>query len=508
MSAVSGAFDVSIHGVQRVALIEQLVHACRYTPGVVLLEGEAGASPVNFLRQMADLLRDELDFALLPTSVSSVMDVAEVLMAQWSVRRSPHSEEDNIQLVHHYLDVALQGGRLALIVVEHSSMLQSSVRDFLVSLMARHSRLTVLFAGIVDVSAILSCARQLEVPVSRIELPADAISPSVSAKTAEFARTTDEMPAVRDERGVEPPLLGNSLVSLDHHFIDESYEALSEDEGEEFDHLVADDRRERLTHTARGAELTDFLQATGSRLAALRGWGSATVLAVRQRSPWLPAVLVVACACLVLMVFLLMGGRQEQEPTMLVPITVQAPVSASALVAPVASEQPVVHEVQKPAVSQESVVEAKTVEGGAVGLESVKSEPVKPEPVEVEKAAAAKATENKPANSKAVEAGIKSKVLSADKAWSTRPDRFTVQVVAAHSEVGVRAVRTKLPQSVPSTIVKSSKDGKPWFVLVYGSFATRQEAVRAKDTLPTDVRKASQPWVRQQGEVFGHKLKQ
>ncbi|MCC7516347.1 MAG: hypothetical protein IT470_03295, partial [Pseudomonadales bacterium] len=170
---MSGAFDVSIHGVQRVALIEQLVHACRYTPGVVLLEGEAGASPVNFLRQMADLLRDELDFALLPTSVSSVMDIAEVLIAQWSVRRSPHSEEDNIQLVHHYLDVALQGGRLALIVVEHSSMLPSPVRDFLVSLMARHSRLTVLFAGIVDASAILNCAQQLEVPVSRIELPAD-----------------------------------------------------------------------------------------------------------------------------------------------------------------------------------------------------------------------------------------------------------------------------------------------------------------------------------------------
>lgn len=77
---MTNLLDISIHGPQRVEIVEQLVHICRYTPGLVLLEGDAGKSPVNFLRHMANLLRDELDFALLDTEHCDLPSIAAELV--------------------------------------------------------------------------------------------------------------------------------------------------------------------------------------------------------------------------------------------------------------------------------------------------------------------------------------------------------------------------------------------------------------------------------------------
>jgi DamX protein len=89
-----------------------------------------------------------------------------------------------------------------------------------------------------------------------------------------------------------------------------------------------------------------------------------------------------------------------------------------------------------------------------------------------------------------------------EKMWKAKPEHYTVQVAAAYSESGVKAVKAGLPASKPSYIRKTVKNGKPWFVLIYGSFATKEEAARARDNLPASVKKGNQPWVRKQGEVF------
>lgn len=86
--------------------------------------------------------------------------------------------------------------------------------------------------------------------------------------------------------------------------------------------------------------------------------------------------------------------------------------------------------------------------------------------------------------------------------WKAKPDNYTVQLVAAFSKQGVERIRAQLPSTAPSAIHKTTKDGKPWFILVYGSFGSKQEALRAQARLPDSVSKDVKPWVRKQGEVF------
>jgi len=86
--------------------------------------------------------------------------------------------------------------------------------------------------------------------------------------------------------------------------------------------------------------------------------------------------------------------------------------------------------------------------------------------------------------------------------WTASPERFTVQLVAAYSEAGVKRVQANLPSSTPNAIHKTKKEGKPWFILIYGSYATKQEALNAQAHLPAVVTKELKPWVRRQGEVF------
>jgi hypothetical protein len=128
---MSNSLDISIHGPQRVAIVEQLVHICRYSPGLVLLEGDEGKSPVNFLRHMADLLRDELDFALLDIDHCDVLGIAAELVSQWYIYQAEEHMQTDAQSVHHYLDLGLQSGRLALIVVERASLLSDEAINFL-----------------------------------------------------------------------------------------------------------------------------------------------------------------------------------------------------------------------------------------------------------------------------------------------------------------------------------------------------------------------------------------
>lgn len=89
--------------------------------------------------------------------------------------------------------------------------------------------------------------------------------------------------------------------------------------------------------------------------------------------------------------------------------------------------------------------------------------------------------------------------------WKTNFERFTVQLVAAFSESGVKRIQAQLPATTPNTIHRTTKEGKPWFVLVYGSYASKQEAAKAQAQLPAALKKDLKPWVRKQGEVFGSK---
>ncbi len=469
---MNNSLDISIHGPQRVAIVEQLVHICRYTPGLVLLEGDAGKSPVNFLRDMADLLRDELDFALLDNNHCEISFIAAELVAQWYIYQSEDDEQTDVQSIHHYLDLGLQSGRLALVVIERASLLTDEAINFLVGLMARHSRLTVLFAGIIDARPLLRRAQQAEVPVHRIDLP--DVTDSVSSKL--------------------------SSSNFDHTFSDESYAAPDDgldDDLYEPDFLVAETRGKRepvvgrefaATQSSIRINASNSVFGMDTHLSTVQAWGAATLASIRKKKSGGALLLMVGFLALVLLLLLMAIDSRDDNTAVPVTIEVNQPLPAPPP-APLDST---------------TAVESKVVSPAAV---------VAPAPAIVEPAAKSlmpvSAVENKVVTPVLVtpEPPPKSKSVNkaaplTEKQWRTKPTNYTIQVAAAYSEKNIRELAAKLPVSSPHFVYQTKRDGKPWFVLVYGSFATKQEAASARDSLAAYLKKNSAPWVRKQGEIF------
>ena len=76
---------------------------------------------------------------------------------------------------------------------------------------------------------------------------------------------------------------------------------------------------------------------------------------------------------------------------------------------------------------------------------------------------------------------------------------YTVQVVSASNRANIAAAAQGLPGRY--WIVPSTRNGRPWYVLVYGDFATRQEAMNAAAQVPTSVSQGASPYVRRISEV-------
>ncbi len=495
---MNNSLDISIHGPQRVAIVEQLVHICRYSPGLVLLEGDAGKSPVNFLRDMADLLRDELDFALLDNTHCEVPVIAAELVSQWYIYQMAEHEQTDTQSVHHYLDLGLQSGRLALIVVERTSLLADDAINFLVGMMARHSRLTILFSGIVDARPLLRRAQQAEVPVHRIDMP-DSADHSV-------------LPVGQSEKTRAPPVL--SASNFDHRFSDESYELPEDDALEddlyELDSFVAETKGRREPIVTEQFAVTQPFNTSDSRLgvsthlSAVREWGSATISGLREKKSGGFFLLLGGLIFVALLLLLVLYPRDievvslEQLPVKpAVVVTAEHNVSPDApIIPPVIVSAPEANSVVAPDKPAQPDV--------PVAMEQVAPAPSTP-PIAVVNSGRDVMPEQvgkKPKPDEA-KANIATKtILVTEKQWRAKPDNFTVQVAAAHNEANIKRLETKLPLVQPHYVYRTTRNGKPWFILIYGSYAGKQAALAARDALPSEFRKGSTPWVRKQGEVF------
>ncbi|MFV8572343.1 AAA family ATPase [Marinobacter sp. SBS5] len=72
---------------------------------------------------------------------------------------------------------------------------------------------------------------------------------------------------------------------------------------------------------------------------------------------------------------------------------------------------------------------------------------------------------------------------------------WTLQLVAGRLEQTVLNVLGRLPEDKRLRYTVGERDGQPWFMLVYGSYATRNEAESAAATLP-EALKVDRPWIR------------
>jgi hypothetical protein len=505
------SFDVSLHGMSRVEIVEQVAHLCRYCPGVIYLDGQQGGSPVNFLRDLAALLRDELDLALLSGNEPDIDSICRELLVQWFVYRPVDSSETDIQAIHHFLDVATQSGGQALIIVERTLYLRDEALDFLLALMARHARLTVLFSGLDDSRKLLNGAARFEVPINSIELPDDLpLSATVGHPQQDVGAVTSTsalqvVGQVGEVRDMFTGLQAGDVSLRASRDVDEDW-LFDDDLGDE-PRAVRDDLSgsqgvrvsagkvdNKLLDDDRGFELGH----SSVMLGALTGIRERFV-AKKQRNG---LVLLLAVAVVLLMAWLMVRQGRQQPPVETV-ANVNAPQGATpALATQMSSQQlggggqdisppPVVGAPPPVLPTKDASVDEAPLAPSLAGSVTVVAPAEKQEQVKPARIVPAVAPPSREKSSRKL-SGL-----------GANPDYFTIQVAAAHGKGTIEAMAGRLPSTHPHLIHQAVRDGKAWYVLVYGSFPTRKAADKAKAALVSELKTDSSPWVRKQGEIFG-----
>jgi DamX protein len=78
---------------------------------------------------------------------------------------------------------------------------------------------------------------------------------------------------------------------------------------------------------------------------------------------------------------------------------------------------------------------------------------------------------------------------------SQNPNRYTLQLLGTHNKGTVQDFIRDQGGVDAFGYFKSKHNGKDWFVVVYGSYRNRSEAIAAAETLPKDIRDLN-PWAR------------
>jgi len=75
------------------------------------------------------------------------------------------------------------------------------------------------------------------------------------------------------------------------------------------------------------------------------------------------------------------------------------------------------------------------------------------------------------------------------------PENYAVQLLASHSEANISRFVADLGGSQPAGYFETRFQGKPWFVAVLAVFEDRDQASRAIDSMPANLR-SNEPWIR------------
>ena len=83
------------------------------------------------------------------------------------------------------------------------------------------------------------------------------------------------------------------------------------------------------------------------------------------------------------------------------------------------------------------------------------------------------------------------------------PDNWTIQLVAASEYVSVQRFIVENGLQDRTEIMRSQRNGEPWFVVIYGVYTTLDEARQALEALPSKLRK-NRPWIRKVGGTLAN----
>jgi len=370
-------------------------------------------------------------------------------------------------------------------------------------------------------------ATQLEVPVNYIELldsaelkrPSPSYQPDLLTECHLSHRADSEILLKSPHNNFD-----FSVSAFDHSFSDSLYD-LSDEEIDDFiepDVSIDDssdeviNKREPIVslqlNTGNHSSAPDNSFAIAPAIQSkpsLKEWGASTWAEIRSKRHGIP-VLFLGCSILAALLLLVLLSLRQFHHDAAVPVTgpVLLPAENESLsLSPINSSPPVIG---APSDDIKAIPSSGAKKLGGESLSKQENSPI------ISKKTAA-VTDGKPLpNIQKNIAPVQPKKsivgetqssgtnMKAENAWLSKPDNFTIQIVGAHSEGNVKSLQAKLPTGHPSYIVRTIKDGKPWFALVYGSFSSKQRASVVRDSLPDEFRKSNTPWVRKQGELFSH----
>ncbi len=84
--------------------------------------------------------------------------------------------------------------------------------------------------------------------------------------------------------------------------------------------------------------------------------------------------------------------------------------------------------------------------------------------------------------------------------WSRDPSHVTLQLMAGHDEQGIRRFLRQHNLLGKAAWYRTVRNGRPWFVVVYGDYADRRAARAAIDKLPAALQHLK-PWPRTFGDI-------
>lgn len=252
-----------------------------------------------------------------------------------------------------------------------------------------------------------------------------------------------------------------------------------------------DDYRLRASTTAdvdASFDITRVFSATGSTLQRqTKEWGSATVavFAARKEQHNLVWIGIAALVAIIALAWLFKPGDAPvvQEQTIsLDPVSQTVPVAAPVQSASVNVPPPVVGEMPVASSSIQNTAPAQVQANSSPATSSAT--------VQAADKTVKTATVYQPAKSETKP--VSKPVASA----AVAKGGFTVQIAAAHNEANIKSLAAKLPKPAQAQIVRTWRDGKPWYVLYYGNFKRHEDAASARDALPAAVKKGNSPWVK------------
>lgn len=116
-----------------------------------------------------------------------------------------------------------------------------------------------------------------------------------------------------------------------------------------------------------------------------------------------------------------------------------------------------------------------------------------------------------PTKSPVIETDVKPQQLLAndkvkDETWLLQqdPSTYTLQVLGAYDYVTLKNFLAKQEPSDQFALFKTEYHNKDWYVLVYGLYHNRAEALVALAQLPAPLRQTTQPWARPLNDIQTH----